>query len=299
MRRPSNPEVDALIGKRFPVLDHGFVCLVDYMGDDQAIVQAARVSYGAGTKKGRTDRGLIRYLLRHRHTTPFEMVEFKFLVRLPMFVARQKIRHRTANVNEYSARYSIVPDEFYVPPVDAIRKQSLRNRQGRDEPAPLEVAKRFQEEVKRLANDSYQVYKWALDEGIARELARIVLPVGYYTEWYWKIDLHNLFHFLSLRMDPHSQDEIRAFAAEMAKLARPVCPIAFEAFDEFTLEGMRLSKAEQAALAAMLEGKNLEGACEVAGLKLVDAKGQPAKSGEGVEFREKLERIKARMGGLE
>jgi thymidylate synthase (FAD) len=296
MGRPDYPTVNKSIGERVRVLDHGFVCLVDYMGDDQAIVQAARVSYGAGTRKGRSDRGLIRYLLRHRHTTPFEMVEFKFLVRLPIFVARQWIRHRTASVNEYSARYSIVPDEYYLPPVDAIRKQSTRNRQGRDEPVPQEVAKKFQDEVKRIASESYKVYEWALSEGIARELARIVLPVDYYTEWYWKIDLHNLFHFLSLRLDAHSQEEIRAYAAKMAELARPVCPISFEAFEEFTLEGMRLSKAEQVAVAAMLKGESFERACDSAGLKLVDGKGQPAKSGEGVEFREKLERIRARLG---
>ncbi len=293
MTRPSVPEADRLIGVRRPVLGHGYVVLVDYMGNDAAIVQAARVSYGQGTRSVRDDRGLIRYLLRHRHTTPFEMVEFKILVRLPIYVARQWIRHRTASVNEYSARYSIVPDEYDLPSPAAVRRQSETNRQGRGDPLAPEVVERFRSDLDRVARAAYSAYEKALADGVARETARMVLPVAYYTEWYWKINLHNLFHFLSLRLDAHAQEEIRAYAAEIAVLARTVAPVAMEAFEEFQICGIELSRSEQRALRALLEGKSPAEACRGAGWELTRADGTPRKSGEGVEFLAKLERIRS------
>jgi len=293
MMRPTVPEADRLIGVKQPVLGHGYVVLVDYMGNDAAIVQAARVSYGMGTKTVRDDRGLIRYLMRHRHTTPFEMVEFKFLIRLPIFVARQVIRHRTASVNEHSARYSIIPDEYDVPLVGGTFLQSKKNRQGRGEPAPSEVDERFRGELDRLCREAYGIYEKALADGVARETARMVLPVAYYTEWYWKINLHNLLHFLSLRLDPHAQEETRLYAHEMAKIARVVCPIAYEAFEEFTLESLSLSRREQRAVRALLDGATPEAACEKAGLPLAREDGKPMSTGEGVEFLEKLARMRA------
>ena len=293
MRRPSVPEADRLIGQRRPVGLHGFVALVDYMGDDAAIVQAARVSYGKGTRSVRDDRGLLRYLMRHRHTTPFEMVEFKFLIRLPIYVARQMIRHRTASVNEMSARYSVVPDEYDLPAPEDVRRQSERNRQGRDAPLPPEITERFRRELERVCADAYRVYSGALEAGVARELARMVLPVAYYTQWYWKTDLHNLLHFLSLRLDPHAQEEIRRYAAEMAAIARTVCPIAVEAFEEFTLSGLSLSRREQRAVRELLAGANVAAACATGGLPLRKADGSPMRTGEGVEFLEKLERLRS------
>ena len=291
--RATVPEADRLLGVKHPVLAHGFVVLVDYMGNDSAIVQAARVSYGVGTKSVRDDRGLIRYLMRHRHTTPFEMVEFKFMMRLPIYVARQIIRHRTPSTNEYSARYSVVPDEYDVPAPGQVRLQSQRNRQGRGEPAPPEVDERFRADVDRLCREAYEIYSAALADGVARETARTVLPVAYYTQWYWKIDLHNLLHFLSLRLDPHTQEETRLFAAEMAKMARAVAPIAYEAFEEFTLQGLSLSRREQRAVRSLLSGATPEEACRQAGLPLLREDGKPMSSGEGVEFLEKLERLRA------
>jgi len=292
MVRPSVPEADREIGERHPVLGHGFVALVDYMGNDAAIVQAARVSYGRGTKSVRDDRGLIRYLLRHRHTTPFEMVEYKFLVRLPIFVARQWIRHRTGSINEYSARYSIVPDEFEVPPAEEVRHQSTRNRQGRGDPLDPATVERFRSDLERVSREAYEAYSRALEAGVARETARLVLPVAYYTQWYWKVNLWNLFHFLALRLDPHAQEEIRLYAAEVARLGRLVCPVAFEAFDEFTLGSVPLSRSEQAALRAVLAGRSPEEACGDAGLPLTREDGKPMTTGEGVEFLEKLARLR-------
>jgi thymidylate synthase (FAD) len=292
MVRVSVPEADRLIGVRHPVLSHGFVALVDYMGNDSAIVQAARVSYGQGTKSVRDDRGLIRYLMRHRHTTPFEMVEYKFLVRLPIFVARQWIRHRASSTNEYSARYSIVPDEYEVPAAEEVRHQSTRNRQGRGAPLPSEVVERFRTDLEGISQTAYAAYSRALEAGVARETARLVLPVAYYTQWYWKVNLHNLFHFLSLRLDPHAQEEIRLYAAEVAKLARVVCPVAFEAFEEFQIEGLTFGRQERKALRALLEGKSATEACALAGLPLQREDGKPMVTGEGVEFLEKLERIR-------
>lgn len=292
MIRPVVPEAERLIGARVPVLTHGFVALVDYMGNDAAIVQAARVSYGKGTKTVRDDRGLIRYLMRHRHTTPFEMVEYKFLVRLPIFVARQWIRTRTASTNEFSGRYSVMTDEFEVPPPEEVRHQSTRSRQGRAEPLPSDVVNRFRTDLDRISKEAYAAYTRALEEGVARETARLLLPVAYYTQWYWKINLWNLFHFLSLRLDPHAQEEIRLYAAEVAKIARVVCPVAFEAFEDFELRGLSLGHREQVAVRALLDGKTPDAACELAGLPLKREDGRPMSSGEGVEFLEKLERLR-------
>jgi thymidylate synthase (FAD) len=258
-------------------LDHGFVALVDVMPRlvpaanaegvpqtaDQAIVQAARVSYGQGTKKVSEDRGLIRYLLRHRHTTPFEMVEFKFHVAMPIFIARQWIRHRTANVNEYSGRYSIMPDRFYRPTLEAVRKQSKSNRQGGEETfvtaggasSPDEAV--TAQEFLRLLDDAealYERYRSLTDQGVSRELARIALPVSLYTEWYWKCDLHNLLHFLGLRIDPHAQLEIREYAQAIAALIEPIVPITMEAWRDYHLEAVRLTRLEVAALQELARG---------------------------------------------
>jgi thymidylate synthase (FAD) len=253
-----------------PVLDHGFVALVDTMPRlvpegqtaDSAIVQAARVSYGEGTKQVNEDRGLIRYLLRHRHTTPFEMVEFKFHVAMPIFVARQWIRHRTANVNEYSARYSVVRDRFYRPTLENVRKQSRANRQGGEDrfavgdEAPAEEAKTAQEFLNYLdeAESLYDKYSKLTSAGVSRELARVGLPVSVYTEWYWKCDLHNTLRFLSLRMDAHAQAEIREFAQAMHDLLRPIVPITIEAWRDYELESMHLSRLEVEALRDLQRG---------------------------------------------
>lgn len=255
---PETPTQDVMRGDarwEIPVHEHGFVALVDAMPRlvpegqtaDMAIVQAARVSYGAGTKKIQEDRGLLRYLLRHRHTTPFEMVEFKFHVAMPIFVARQWIRHRTANVNEYSARYSIMPDRFYRPTVENVRQQSTTNRQGGEETIEVSTA----EEFLGLLEDSEALYARYLElteRGVARELARVALPVSVYTEWYWKCDLHNLLHFLSLRMDPHAQIEIRDFATAMYDLIRPIVPVTCEAFEDYRTGSMHLTRLEVEAI---------------------------------------------------
>jgi thymidylate synthase (FAD) len=238
-----------------PIHDHGLVALVDVMPRlvsagktaDSAIVQAARVSYGAGTKQVNEDRGLIRYLARHRHTTPFEMVEFKFHHVMPIFIARQWIRHRTANVNEYSARYSVVRDRFYKPSPDNVRKQSSSNRQGGTEIADEATASEFLAWLDEVEKN-YERYEQFIEKGVTRELARIALPVNVYTEWYWKIDLHNLMHFLSLRMDEHAQQEIRDYANAMFELIRPIVPIAAEAFLDYNLGGVRLTRLEIDAL---------------------------------------------------
>jgi thymidylate synthase (FAD) len=237
------------------VHDHGLVALVDVMPRlvpvgktaDSAIVQAARVSYGEGTRQVNEDRGLIRYLARHRHTTPFEMVEFKFHHVMPIFVARQWVRHRTANINEYSARYSVVRDRFYHPSADQIRKQSATNRQGGEEVIDDMTAKEFVaflEESER----QYATYEKLIEKGVSRELARIALPVSVYTEWYWKCDLHNILRFLSLRMDEHAQQEIRDYAKAMFELIRPIVPISAEAFLDYDLGAVHLSRLEVEAI---------------------------------------------------
>jgi thymidylate synthase (FAD) len=255
---PERPLCDAMGGAlrwEIPVHEHGFVALVDAMprlipdgqSADSAIVQAARVSYGEGTKKIHEDRGLLRYLLRHRHTTPFEMVEFKFHVAMPMFVARQWIRHRTASVNEYSARYSIVPDRFWRPTVESVRAQSRTNRQGGEEPIDIATAERFLELLDR-AESNYREYLALTEQGVARELARAALPVSVYTEWYWKCDLHNLLHFLALRLDPHAQREIREYAEAMYALIKPIVPLTCEAFEDYRLGAVSLTRLEVEAI---------------------------------------------------
>ncbi|MCX7888795.1 MAG: FAD-dependent thymidylate synthase [Rhodobacteraceae bacterium] len=228
-----------------PVLDHGFVRVIDYMGDDAAITQAARVSYGRGTKAVSNDEGLIRYLMRHWHSTPFEMCEVKFHVKLPVFVARQWIRHRTANVNEYSARYSILDREFYIPAPEHLAAQSTVNNQGRGEPLQGEEAQRVLDWLREDAARAYDHYEAMLSregqQGLARELARMNLPANIYTQWYWKIDLHNLFHFLRLRADAHAQYEIRAYAEAMCGIVRDWVPLAWAAFEDYRLGGVTLS----------------------------------------------------------
>lgn len=237
--------VEELRWKKFPVLNDGFVCLVDVMGDDSAVVQAARVSYGAGTKRVSDDRTLIRYLLRHRHTTPFEMAEIKFLVRVPMDCWRQWIRHRTANVNEYSTRYSEAIDSAQETPVTGWRTQATQNRQGSDVPLPNEVGSRLSDEEHQLIEQSRRVYEARLEAGVAREQARKDLPLSTYTEAYWKIDLHNLLHFLALRMDSHAQEEIRLYATTIGReIVQPLFPVVWEAFEDYRMGGSTLSRLE-------------------------------------------------------
>lgn len=253
MARLIVPEAEALIDQEIPVLDKGFVRLVDYLGGDQRIVQSARVSYGAGTKSFRQDRGLIHYLLRNEHTSPFEQVTLTFHTKMPIFVARQWVRHRTARLNEISGRYSVMKDEFYVPDPGQVRAQSESNKQGRSDEV-LEGAGEIIAEMEADQRLIYQHYEGMLERGMAREIARANLPLSLYTEWYWQIDLHNLFRFLRLRMDGHAQYEIRVYAEALARCAQAVAPIAYEAFEEHMLHGVRFSRAECLALVAMLEG---------------------------------------------
>ena len=269
-RRETAPALEAILGKELPVLDHGFVRVVDYMGDDAAIVQAARVSYGAGTRRSRDDENLIRYLMRHRHTTPFEMCEIKLHVKLPVFVARQWIRHRTASVNEYSARYSLLDREFYIPDARHLAVQSSANRQGRGATLEGAEAERVRELLRQDAERAYAHYLEMLNEDedgkprdetkprLARELARIDLPLNVYTQWYWKIDLHNLFHFLLLRADPHAQYEIRAYAETILERAvRPWVPMAYRAFMDYARGGAQLSAAALAVVKRMIAGEDV------------------------------------------
>ena len=229
-------------------LDKGFVRLVDSMGGDDAIVQAARVSYGKGTSKVSQDRGLIRYLMRHRHSTPFEIVEFKFHCKMPIFVARQWVRHRTANINEYSLRYSEARDEFYYPDPENIQFQSALNKQGRMGEVPEDLKQKVKDYFKEISERSFAIYAELNEAGIARELARSVLPVNLYTEWYWKNDLHNLLHFIGLRSDSHAQYEIRVFSDAMAESVKAVAPFAWEAYQDYVVQGMRFSRVEQSLL---------------------------------------------------
>ena len=239
-------------------LDKGFVRLVDSMGGDNAIVQAARVSYGKGTSKVSQDRGLIRYLMRHRHTTPFEMVEFKFHCKMPIFVARQWVRHRTANINEYSLRYSEARDEFYYPDPDHIEFQSALNKQGRGGEVPVELKQKVQDYFKEISERSFAIYSELNEAGVARELARSVLPVNLYTEWYWKNDLHNLLHFIGLRSDSHAQYEIRVFSDAMAESVKAVAPFAWEAYQDYVVKGMRFSRIEQSLLERTLPDRVID-----------------------------------------
>jgi thymidylate synthase (FAD) len=244
-----NDVLEQLRWKKFPVLDDGFVCLVDVMGDDAAVVQAARVSYGEGTQRVSDDRTLIRYLMRHRHSTPFEMAELKLLVRVPMDCWRQWIRHRTANVNEYSTRYSIAIDSAQATPPGQWRTQAQANRQGSDEPLPEELGRRLTEDERWLQTEARRIYQERLEAGVAREQARKDLPLATYTEAYWKIDLHNLLHFLSLRMDAHAQQEIRDYAAAIGReIVRPLFPVVWEAFEDYRLGSMFLSRLDRAVV---------------------------------------------------
>jgi len=247
---------EAILDREYPVLDHGFVRLVDYLGSDERIVQSARVSYGAGTKSYRQDKGLIAYLLRNDHTSPFEQVNFTFHVKMPIFVARQWIRHRTARVNEISGRYSVMGDEHYLPAREQINRQSEDNKQGRSpEAVSDEVADKVLEILEADQRRSYESYETLLEMGIARELSRINLPLSLYTEWYWQMDLHNLFHFLRLRLDAHAQYEIRAYAQVILDIVRLVCPMACEAFEQYKLGAQTFSRSELEALKALLRGE--------------------------------------------
>ncbi len=239
-------------------LDKGFVRLVDAMGGDDAIVQAARVSYGKGTAKVSQDRGLIRYLMRHRHTTPFEMVEFKFHCKMPIFVARQWVRHRTANINEYSLRYSEARDEFYFPEPENIQFQSALNKQGRLGEVSDELKNKVRNYFEEISNRSFEIYSELNDAGVARELARAILPVNLYTEWYWKNDLHNLLHFIGLRSDSHAQYEIRVFSDAMAESVKAVAPFAWEAYQDYVVSGLRFSRIEQGLLEQNLPDRVIE-----------------------------------------
>lgn len=254
MPRITVPEAEALLDQEIKVLDKGFVRLVDYMGGDQRIVQSARVSYGEGTKTVRQDRALIHYLLRNWHTSPFEQVQLTFHCKMPIFIARQWIRHRTARLNEISGRYSVMKDEFYVPEPEKVSYQSSDNKQGRGGVLPLDEAMSVIAQLEREQKEAYAGYTEMLDKGVARELARTNLPLSLYTEWYWQIDLHNLFHFIRLRADAHAQYEIRAYAEALAQCAKAVAPMAYEAFEEHIVGSISFSKAESAALARMLAG---------------------------------------------
>jgi len=269
-RRATVPALEAMLYQAIPVLDHGFVRVIDYMGDDGAVVQAARVSYGRGTRKTSEDAGLIRYLMRHRHSTPFEMCEIKYHVKLPIFVARQWIRHRTANVNEISARYSILDREFYLPAPENLAAQSAVNRQGRGEVLEGEAASRVLDVLRDDAMRTYDNYAWMLNEdaegapldpsrpGLARELARMNLTLNTYTQWYWKTDLHNLLNFLQLRADSHAQYEIRVYAEAMLESVKAWVPLTWQAFADHRLGAVTFSAPMLAVLQRMLAGETVE-----------------------------------------
>ena len=252
-KRPVSPDAEEILGLYFPVLDHGFVCLVDYMGTDECIERAARVSYGYGTRKRSQTRGLLRYLRRHKHTTPSEMVELKFHCCMPMFIARQWIRHRTANVNEYSGRYSLMPMLFYTPDEAQLQTQSRRNNQGRSGEA---VGPALHAEAVRRWNairrESTEAYEWMTGNEIARELARIDLPLSTYTQWYWKVDLHNLLHFLTLRVDAHAQWEIQEYGRVMAGMLKRVAQMSYEAWIDYDVCGAHFGRAELEALRTLV-----------------------------------------------
>ncbi|MDI9348850.1 MAG: FAD-dependent thymidylate synthase [Candidatus Symbiobacter sp.] len=260
-------KLDARLGQMVKVLDHGFVRVIDYMGDDNAVVQAARVSYGRGTKTASDDQALINYLMRHHHNTPFEMCVIKFHIKLPIFVARQWIRHRTASVNEYSARYSIMGNDYYVPERKELKPQSLSNRQGRDGNIHDEDAKEIEKLLQSRSQQAYDDYQKLLNEdsdgneinhnrhGLSRELARMVLPLNYYTEWYWSCNLHNLLHFLQLRLDAHAQYEIRVYAEVMYDVVKDWVPMTAAAFEKFRKEAINLSKDMLTALFMLVKAQ--------------------------------------------
>jgi thymidylate synthase (FAD) len=295
MPRHRSEALDAILGRPFKVLDDGFVRVVDYLGTDEAIVQAARVSYGAGTKKSREDRGLIRYLMRHAHTTPFEMCEVKLHVRVPMDCWRQWIRHRTANVNEYSTRYSVAIDAAQQTPPEQWRRQSADNKQGSEGWTDGETGSQLTASERDLLDHAHRVYAERLEKGVAREQARKDLPLSTYTEAYWKVDLHNLFHFLWLRMDPHAQWEIRQYANVIGQeiVARWV-PMAWEAFKDYRLNAVSLSRIEAELLRLLSGGSDDElAACLIAERLVRVRDGAPVLSGELKEFLTKLARFGA------
>ena len=267
--RVTAPELEAVLYKPIEVLDQGFIRVIDYMGDDSSIVQSARVSYGKGTKKISNDKGLIKYLMRHRHSTPFEMCEIKFHIKLPIFIARQWIRHRTANVNEYSARYSILDKEFYIPSAENLAAQSAINNQGRGDALTDDEASNVIQILKKDAEQTYSNYETLLNEssegniidesksGIARELARMNLTLNTYTQWYWKIDLNNLLHFLALRADDHAQYEIRVYADAMLDIVKKWVPLTYEAFEDYRIGGTELSAKEVNLMRKLLKGEKV------------------------------------------
>ncbi len=268
-KRVVAPELEKVLYEAMPILDHGFIRVVDYMGNDTSIVQAARVSYGKGTKQVSTDSGLIKYLMRHWHSTPFEMCEIKYHVKLPIFIARQWIRHRTANVNEYSARYSILDKEFYLPKNEHLAAQSKSNRQGRGDVLQGEKAKKVLEILKNDAERTYQNYEFMLNEkydgskvnenesGLARELARMNLTLNTYTQWYWKTDLLNLMNFLRLRADNHAQYEIRAYAEVMLETLKKWVPITYEAFMDYRVGGTEVSSKGKIVIKKLIKGEKV------------------------------------------
>jgi thymidylate synthase (FAD) len=252
-KRPTSPGAEEILGLYFPVLDHGFVALVDYLGTDEDIERAARVSYGYGTRKQSATRGLLRYLRRHKHTTPSEMVELKFHCCMPMFIARQWIRHRTASVNEYSGRYSLIPMLFYTPDAAQLQTQSQRNNQGRSgQTVDRELYDEAQRRWTAVRRESTDAYGWLTGNEVARELARIDLPLSTYTQWYWKVDLHNLLHFLTLRVDAHAQWEIQEYGRVMAGMLKRVAPLSYEAWIDYDVCGAHVSRAELSALRALV-----------------------------------------------
>jgi thymidylate synthase (FAD) len=289
-RRATVPAMEALLYQPIPVLDHGFIRVIDYMGDDAAVVQAARVSYGAGTKKVREDAGLINYLMRHRHTSPFEMCEIKLHAKMPIFVAREWVRHRVANLNETSARYSILDNEFYLPAPEQLGTQSRSNRQGRGETLTGPESARVLEILREDAERSYAHYEELLNEniagdtldpvrsGLARELARMNLSVNFYTQWYWKIDLHNLLHFLNLRTDPRAQYEIRVYADAILDVVKQWVPLTHAAFMDYRMGAYELSAKGLAAVRRLLRGE------------AVDRESTGMSPGEWRELMETLER---------
>ncbi|HOI30285.1 MAG TPA: FAD-dependent thymidylate synthase [Melioribacteraceae bacterium] len=287
------PALDEILGRKFPVLDDGFIRVVDYMGSDESIVQAARVSYGKGTKKVSEDRGLIRYLMRHHHTTPFEMCEIKLHLRVPMDTWRQWIRHRTANVNEYSTRYSIAIDASQKTPESQWRMQAKDNKQGSEGFFPGEIGSKLSERENELQNFAREIYQERLSLGVAREQARKDLPLSTYTEAYWKIDLQNLLHFLALRMESHAQFEIRSFANVIGnEIVNRWCPVAWEAFKDYRMNALSFSKQEIEVLGRIYAGDN-ENAVKLADqfgwLKIID--NRFSKNIERMEFEEKLDRL--------
>jgi thymidylate synthase (FAD) len=294
IKRLNVPTIDEILGVKFSVLDDGFVRVVDYMGSDAAIVQAARISYGSGTKKVHEDRGLIRYLMRHRHTTPFEMCEIKFHVRVPMDCWRQWIRHRTANVNEYSTRYSEAIDATQTTAPDHWRLQAGTNRQGSGAGLPTDVGRRLTAREAEIHNLSRDLYQERLTVGVAREQARKDLPLSTYTEAYWKIDLHNLFHFLSLRMDTHAQFEIRSYADIIGReVVSRWCPVAWEAFVDYRLEALMFSGIEARILSSMVSGDSATAMrlAEDAGWLPRNAEGKLSRSRERLELEKKLSEL--------